>query len=443
MAGGTTSGPGRPAASNGDGGRGAWRPILEGEAAERARAVVAEIADAVDAAEPEALPVGAGPEHRAIQSADLGSGLAGISLLHAELAAAAGDDREAERARALQESGAQALGELTMGPAFLGGFAGIAWAVETVERRLTGDSDLAGEVDDALAEHAAISPWPGEYDLVSGLAGFAAFGLDRLPAPSAVRLLEVVLERLDELGEETEGGIAWRTPAERLPAHQRERFPGGCWNAGLAHGSPGVIAVLAGMLEAGIGGDRARRLLEGAARWLLAQRLEGCPAFPALVDAAAEPAPSRLAWCYGDPGVALALYRAGAATADGELLSAALEIARIAAEQPFELSGVRDAGLCHGAAGLAHIFNRFHQASGEEVFADAARRWLAKTLDYRRPGEPVGGFAAWQNLPEPHWEPSPGLLNGAAGVGLALAAALYDVEPLWDHCVLMNIRAAR
>jgi hypothetical protein len=440
MAGGTRARPAEPAAEGVRAPSGAWRPIAKGELAERLAAALREIAAAVDGAAPEQLPEGAPPAYQALQRVNLSSGAAGIALLHAELAAATGDQREAERARALAADSAAALAEITMGPALLGGFTGLAWAVEAVERRLGAEAgDLADEIDEALADYVAGGPWRGEYDLVSGLVGFAAYALDRLPAPGAERLLVSLADRLAELALPVGDGLAWRTPPERLPPHQLAAFPGGCWNVGLAHGVPGVVAVLAGMLDAAIQADRTREVLAGAVRWLLAQRLEGCPAFPSMVDGAAGQNPSRLAWCYGDPGIAIALYRAGVALGDAAVVGAALDIARRAAEMPRQGSGVVDAGICHGAAGLAHIFNRLHQATGEELFADAARRWLATTLDLRRPGEPVAGFAAWQAVPEPHWSPTPGLLSGAAGVGAVFAAAIHDLEPVWDSCLLLDL----
>lgn len=40
------------------------------------------------------------------------------------------------------------------------------------------------------------------------------------------------------------------------------------------------------------------------------------------------------------------------------------------------------AGVCHGSTGNAHIFNRFYQATGEQVFGDAAHYWMTRTFDY-------------------------------------------------------------
>jgi hypothetical protein len=52
----------------------------------------------------------------------------------------------------------------------------------------------------------------------------------------------------------------------------------------------------------------------------------------------------------------------------------------------------------------------------------------------RRPGEGIAGFCPWGAVagPATGWRGDPGLLTGAAGVGLGLLAAVSDREPEWD-----------
>jgi hypothetical protein len=127
---------------------------------------------------------------------------------------------------------------------------------------------------------------------------------------------------------------------------------------------------------------------------------------------------------------------------EGSWLRLALEIARGAAVRPVDTCDVVDAGLCHGAAGLGHQFNRLFQATGDEHFREAAVYWLRRTLEFRRPGEGVGGFLARgpDRAGQEAWLAEPGLLTGAAGVGLALLSAATHVEPRWDRLLLCSTR---
>ena len=97
-------------------------------------------------------------------------------------------------------------------------------------------------------------------------------------------------------------------------------------------------------------------------------------------------------------------------------------------------------GLCHGAAGLGHIFNRLFQASGEEVFRDAACSWFEHTLNFKLANEGFGGFLFYRVTEEDGatWEAEPGILEGAAGIALALLAASTSIEPAWDRMLLVS-----
>jgi hypothetical protein len=416
-----------------------WNPLLEGPLADRAFRTLHEIAAALPgtAAKMEALP------------ASLASGLAGQALFYAYLALSTADESAADRAADLLEKAAEELANAPMPPTLYAGFPGVAWTMEHLQGRLfeAGDGEEAEdpvlEVDEALLGPLGRSPWVGEYDLIGGLAGLGVYALERLPRPTAVTLLERVVERLAELAEKREEGLAWFTPPERLPEWQREIHSRGLYNLGVAHGLPGVVPILAGACAAGVAVERARPLLDGSIRWLLARRLEpgSQSCFGGSYAPWEPPAPTRLAWCYGDPGIASILLVAARAVGEPEWEREALGIALAAAAREENTAHVQDAGLCHGAAGLGHLFNRMFQMTGEERLAQAARHWFERTLEFQVPGEAVAGYRAWEVNPagQPAWRPDGGFLEGAAGVGLALLGAVSDVEPAWDRVLLTSL----
>lgn len=99
---------------------------------------------------------------------------------------------------------------------------------------------------------------------------------------------------------------------------------------------------------------------------------------------------------------------------------------------------VAGAGLLRGAAGRGHRLNRLFQVTGDARFAEEARSWFARLLALRRPGEGIGGFQA--RVPDGRGgavqADDPGFLDGSAGIGLALLAAVSAVEPAWDRVLL-------
>ena len=155
--------------------------------------------------------------------------------------------------------------------------------------------------------------------------------------------------------------------------------------------------------------------------------------------------PARLAWCYGDPGISLALLSAARAAGEPEWERQAVAVARAAATRPRDEGGVVDGGLCHGAAGLAHLYNRLFQATRDPFFKTEALAWIERLLALRRPGEGIAGWQAWRPIgeitgpdPELGWVADPGFLTGAAGIGLALLGAISPVEPAWDRVLLSS-----
>ncbi|HSK76582.1 MAG TPA: lanthionine synthetase LanC family protein, partial [Thermoanaerobaculia bacterium] len=226
------------------------------------------------------------------------------------------------------------------------------------------------------------------------------------------------------------------------------RMPQGNYNLGVAHGVPGIVAALAGIVAAGVAQPRAGRLLEEAVAWMLAEGKlpPGAGAvFPSHLAPGASPKPSRQAWCYGDPGIAAALLGAARQAGEPSWEREALETARSAAACSREAAGIKDAGLCHGAAGLGHLWNRLWQASGEPVFADTARAWFEWTLDFRQPGRGSAGFLArdMDDDGQPKWVEDTGFLTGTAGIGLTLLGALFPIEPAWDRVLLVSIPSRR
>jgi hypothetical protein len=420
----------------------AWQPVVEGARADHVHAVVNELAAALGARLARARDLD--PSDRAEQHAE-------HALLQAYLACAMADEVHADAALDSLDRAADALAAASIRPALHGGFAGIAWVAEHVQEMLgvAGDDGNAA-VDAALLRMVDAGPWPFGHDLVAGLTGIGVYALARVHRPGGAALLARVVARLDEMSEKHGADACFFTRPEWLSPDWRTRYPHGFHELGMAHGTPGVIAFLGRAHATGQAGQGARPLARAATRWLLAQRLDamhpgraGEGWFPARLAPAAEPAPL-LAWCSGDAGVALALLGAGRCLDEPAWIETGLTVARAAATRPGHTAQVMDAGLCHGAAGLAHLFQRLFQVTGESLFGDAARSWLARTLDLRTPGAGIAGYgrqrvhgARTAGASQEHGDP--GLLHGATGIALALLAAVTPVEPAWDRLLLADL----
>ncbi|MCG3138038.1 MAG: hypothetical protein HJJLKODD_01894 [Phycisphaerae bacterium] len=424
-----------------------WQPLLTGAAADQARDAVEAIAMVVS--DPSQLArMDLGPFYQSGQLSDnLSSGRAGLALLFSYMNQSRlwPQANYADEALSLLNDSIEAVAEVPMDGSLFSGFTGIAWCVEHLQNRLLNDAegDVNEEIDQALIELTANSPWTRDYDLIIGLVGLGLYAVERLPRPTATQLLEQVIERLVERAVHQPEGICWWTDPQWMMEETRVRYPQGYYNIGLAHGSPGVVVMLALAYAAQVRREVVQPLLEGAVQYLLAQRMPDNPrsVFPCFCGFDIPAEGSRLAWCYGDPGVSMAIYYAGVLIGRKDWQQAALAVMRLAVDRPPQDAGVVDAGLCHGAIGLAHIYNRFYHAGGEQLFRDAALYWYDAGLQMRRPGEGLAGFYAYMPREErPNaWVADPGLLSGATGVALGLLAGISNVEPAWDRMLLISI----
>jgi hypothetical protein len=410
---------------------GGWRPVLEGALRRRALASVSEIAAA--------LPTLA---RRESLDASLAGGHAGLAVACAYLARAGFGGRR----KAAKHFGraAQIMSAENAGPSLHGGDTGVAWAAAHLAKQFSdfATAEINATVDPALYEQLARPSRRGDYDLINGLVGFGVYALECLPEPSAVKCLRRVVDRLEECAVRRPDGVTFSTPPTPPARGRRSEI---IYDLGVAHGVGGVVAFLGGVCASGFARAKARPLLEGVVRWLLKQKMRdgrrGC--FPYFVGPHVRRQRARLAWCYGDAGLAAALLVAARGAGESAWEREALKIARVAAERVAERSGVMDAALCHGAAGLGHVFNRIFQATGEDWSRRASSLWFGRALGMRRPGEGVGGFLCFQRdeRGEAHMVADAGLLEGAAGIALALLAASTPHEPSWDRALLLSLPA--
>jgi lantibiotic modifying enzyme len=425
-----------------------WTPLLEGDLAARARAVADEIAAALDPGENASPPFDRAPRIpvEAVKC-DLIGGWAGIALLHAYLGMSEPGVGHENRASTLIEWAVETLARTSTPVAFASGFPGVAWAVTHLQGKVLSadeDEDPCDEIDQALLTALDRSPWPSHYDLLYGLVGLGIYAFERPASPSVRRCLERVVEHLAETAVERPEGLTWWTPPQHASPVSPDDFPNGFYCLGLAHGVPGVIALTALAWAAGVARGESERLLRGAVSWQLAQKLpdESPSRFASFVIEGQPDKASRSAWCYGDPGVAAALMLAARCVDEPAWEQEALEIAKKAARRPAEDSGVVDAAICHGSAGLALIFHRLYQATGDEELRDASLHWYHATLDLRQPGVGLAGYRFYvpdNRTMELAWHDDVSLLSGAAGVGLVLLAGASDVEPAWDRAILTSV----
>jgi len=376
----------------------------------------------------------------------LAHGAPGVALLHIELAAAG--LRPFHRAH-------NWLTVATGKPVTTGASTGLFYGAPAVARALAGAAvvrpgtyrsalaplarqiaaDAHARVDTAHTRmDAGMLPLMAEFDTIRGLAGLGAYLLHHEPGGTALRAVLGALVRLTRPvtteGEELPGWWTLTGPTGRV----EHEFPGGHGNFGLAHGISGPLALLAQALRRGITVDGQHEAIKTICAWLDSWRVDTPSGhrWPYMItrdEMRSRPehvqhsgANRRPSWCYGTAGIARSLHLAALALDDDHRRQSAEDALISAVTDPAQDALVNDASLCHGYAGLARITAR----ATTDATRPSATRLHALTGDllHRARAQPV---------PD-----GPGVLEGAAGVGLAALAAATEPATGWDTCLLIT-----
>jgi hypothetical protein len=415
-----------------------WRAILADDLRRQALHTARTIAESL-----ESLPV---------EEPSLVNGAAGLAVSFAYFGEGLAEPKYEEISRRLLDRALALAQAEPMAPSLYSGLPGIGWAASRLSMRFQW-SDLEvtlTEIDEAIHEDLNVPEWKDDFGLGGGLTGLGVYALERLNLGNdaarqvATMCFERIINLLAATAEHKPEGAAWWRGPERLSLHARKKMPDGSYSVGMEDGVPGVVAFLARACAAGVAVDRARPLLDDAARWVLAQEAPDGPpeGFPyAIRPNKPQRNWTRSSWAFGDPGVAAALLAAGRCVGEPAWEERAITAALRATTRPPDRTRIFDAGLAIGAAGLAHVFNRLYQATGESRLVERSRFWFSRALEMRRPGQGIAGYASWmpdENDIERWWD-SPGIIYGAAGIALALLSAATELEPSWDSLMLLDV----
>ena len=188
--------------------------------------------------------------------------------------------------------------------------------------------------------------------------------------------------------------------------------------------------------------DKAKTILEQSVKFILSNKLDNKESiFPSICEIVDDEKQisSRLAWCYGDLGISIALWQAGDALKDESIKQDAIDIClHTIKRKTKEETKVVDAGICHGSSGIALIYNRMYFYTGIKEFKEAANYWIRETLNLATFKDGLAGYKSYQSEQTGGWKNDYSLLEGVSGIGLALLSHISNEEPYWDRCLLLS-----
>lgn len=323
---------------------------------------------------------------------------------------------------------------------FAEGLAGIGWIFEHLKQQSFIEADtniLLEDIDEVLQASMEYEFQVGHWDFLRGGLGILFYYQERSRSnKSLLPILQKGITLLENIGEKQGDIIKWSSTL----GNTNNRV----YNISLSHGMASIVAMLAGLYHTeGLDREKISGLLHGVVGYILQQENDTTKYgsyFPNYsLESQGKMSKSNMAWCYGDLGIAVSLWRAGESTGNEFWKNKALEILLFTAENRCNLSdeSVRDAGLCHGASGIGHIFYRMWWNTRMPEFKNAADYWFGETLKMAQFHDGLAGFKTWSPSKN-EWYNNYDFLEGVTGIGTALLTYSCEVEPTWDRCMLLS-----
>jgi len=322
---------------------------------------------------------------------------------------------------------------------FAGGLAGIGWLIEFLEQNdfLETDTDeILAELDEYLYKLMIEDLKNHNFDYLHGASGIALYFTKRKQSKKISEYLNDYIDILSKISIKEGLSIKW---ISEINSSKNEKF----YNPSMSHGMASLISILSKIYSLGISKLKIKTLLAGAINYLLSieQNINIYYSyFPNSINIkTGQKATSRLAWCYGDLGISIAIWNASQAVKNKEWETKALEILHYSTtRKDLDKNFVSDAGLCHGTAGIAHIFNRMYINTKDIKFKETANYWYTETLKMANHKKSLSGFKAWHTEKYGGWQEEFGFIEGIAGIGLTLISTISDIEPAWDEILLLS-----
>lgn len=375
------------------------------------------------------------------KSSDLMYGSVGIAKYYACRYHQSKNDFFADHCRLLIEKVINENAEIPLTDWSYGtGVMGIIWGIGHLIENGIIDGQINDVIDNDLYNNAFIfsnkSLQIGNYDyLHSGLG--AVLLLHHLDIAQRKKYCEDIISDLERLSikESNSQSIFWyKSPVITNHGNSLKAI-----DMGLAHGLPSVIVSLSSLSSIGADTEKCKQLVESCFSWMISKKenvIKERFYFPISIDGASKSFnPDDLRWCYSDLGIAMSFYLSGTNLKLNHIKELGLEMALSSAQRSNTFK-MNESHLCHGTAGVAHMFNRFFNYTGMPIFQEASVYWFEQTLKNFNP-KLSSGFLSWQGS-NYGWVEQAGLLEGVAGIGLAMISAISDVEPKWDRCLLLS-----
>lgn len=328
---------------------------------------------------------------------------------------------------------------------FCSGLSGFLWSLNLLKEVSSHEfesEEIIDQIENILYKKMTLDFSNNDFDFLHGGLGYSFYFLKKHLNTSQndkyLKYLEESLAFLKRTAIQEDGDkLKWSSPIKQ---HDESVS----YNFGLAHGIPSIIYFLAKLVENNILIQDSKPLLEKAVNYVLSNKLEenSLSIFPNAIKAEEnyikEKDHSRLAWCYGDLGVAMALLIAGKAMHNEKIINEATQVLINSCKRTDLVeNNIVDAPLCHGIFGIAYIYLKAFRLTENKIFMEQSNYWYSVGLElYDLNGVGLQNYCSVNKFKNEYILHS-SILEGLSGIGLALISK-NNQDTLWDECLMLS-----
>lgn len=327
------------------------------------------------------------------------------------------------------------LDNLTDVYSFSAGVGGVGWTIEYLNENdfiKVDPNVILEDIDDLLIKKIKIDIKNKNIDLLYGLIGSGVYFLSRKSNNRQIEYIDKIIEGLISISEkDIKNRMIWKSFFDVQNGKER-------YDLGLAHGNSSVIVFLSKCLQLSKS-EKIEVLLRNLIGFMFDNvNPEGSysvfPNWTLLPEDLKNK--SRLAWCYGDLGISMALYQAGKALKDTEIINKSVNICLSTTNRKsHDETAIKDAGICHGSSGLAYMYNIMYNNTGNKEFKKASEYWLNETINLAKFDDGLAGYKVWT---DEGYKVNYALLEGISGIGLVFLSFLTNEISSWDRALLLS-----
>jgi len=327
--------------------------------------------------------------------------------------------------------------ESTINYSYCMGLSGFGYLIEYIDtnRFIKFHRDELHEIDQLLICILSNDINNLNLDFLHGHIGIVLYLVKRSEKKTEIKkTLQLFIDKLFNMAEWNNNEIKWKFYDNSNKSD---------YNISLSHGMSAIIMILLTMKKNKIENPKLDLLINCSINYILSQQINvdeyGSYFSYLALESELCIRKSRLAWCYGDLGIAVVLWNAGIIMNNIKWINKSQEILLFAALNRKELKKnmIFDAGLCHGTSGVALIFYRMFLNTKMIELKYAAEYWIDQTLKMSKFKNGLAGYKTYDSQLD-SWINDYSFLEGITGIGLLLTSFHNQTEPIWDECLLLS-----